>query len=190
MVLAHWNASEWNLTIHVVILLTVAKIASGMILCTSPSVPYVTTKMIEHAIGNHLIMLSQLLQSREAQFTSVFSTISHFRNNFHHKHHLKPLTTTIVYRTTNVRNILYYSLPYLHWFYWSYYWFCIQWSVHLKGALFKGNPLERTQILGSKYSGLSLKGHSLERTPLYKGHEFMANTMNVCNAPSHQRTPL
>ncbi len=41
------------------------------------------------------------------------------------------------------------------------------------------------------YSGPSLKGHSLERTPLYKGHKFLAeSTMNVCNAPSHQRTPL
>ncbi len=45
-----------------------------------------------------------------------------------------------------------------------------------------------TQI---QYSGPSLKGHSLERTPLYKGHEFMAaSTMNVCDAPSHQRTPI
>ncbi len=41
------------------------------------------------------------------------------------------------------------------------------------------------------YSGPSLKGHSLERTPLYKGHKFLAaSTMNVHNAPSHQRTPL
>ncbi len=41
------------------------------------------------------------------------------------------------------------------------------------------------------YSGPSVKGHSLERTPLYKGQKFLAaGTMNVCNAPSHQRTPL
>ena len=41
----------------------------------------------------------------------------------------------------------------------------------------------------SKYSGPSLKG-TLERTPLYKGHKFLAaTTMNVCNTPSHQRTP-
>ena len=41
------------------------------------------------------------------------------------------------------------------------------------------------------YSGPSLKGHSLERTPLQKGHKFLAaSTMNVCNIPSHQRTPL
>ncbi len=41
------------------------------------------------------------------------------------------------------------------------------------------------------YSGPSLKGHSLERTPLYKGHKFLAaSTMNVRHAPSHQRTPL
>ncbi len=53
-------------------------------------------------------------------------------------------------------------------------------------------PLVRGRITG--YSGPSLnliKGHSLERTPLYKGHIFLAaSTMNVCNAPSHQRTPL
>ncbi len=42
-----------------------------------------------------------------------------------------------------------------------------------------------------QYSGPSLTGHSLERTPLYKGHKFLAaSTMNVRNAPSHQRTPL
>ncbi len=45
--------------------------------------------------------------------------------------------------------------------------------------------------MSNEYSGPSLKGHSLERTPLYKGHKFVAaSTMNVCNAPSHQRTPL
>ncbi len=39
------------------------------------------------------------------------------------------------------------------------------------------------------YSGLSLKGHLIERTPLYKGHKFLAaNTMNVCNTPSRQST--
>ncbi len=44
-----------------------------------------------------------------------------------------------------------------------------------------------------EYSGPSLKGHSLERKPLYKEHKFVtASAMNihVCNAPSHQRTPL
>ncbi len=42
-----------------------------------------------------------------------------------------------------------------------------------------------------EYSGPSLKGRSLERTPLYKGHKFLAaSTMNVRDAPSHQRTPL
>ncbi len=41
------------------------------------------------------------------------------------------------------------------------------------------------------YSGHSLKGHTLERTPLYKGHKFLAaSTKNVRNAPSYQRTPL
>ncbi len=41
------------------------------------------------------------------------------------------------------------------------------------------------------YSHPSLKGHSLERTPLSKGHKFLtASTRNACGAPSHQRTPL
>ncbi len=32
---------------------------------------------------------------------------------------------------------------------------------------------------------------TLERTPLYKGHKFLAaSTVNACGAPSHQRTPL
>ncbi len=31
----------------------------------------------------------------------------------------------------------------------------------------------------------------LERIPVYKGHKFLAvSTVNVCNAPSHQLTPL
>ncbi len=42
-----------------------------------------------------------------------------------------------------------------------------------------------------EYSGPSLKGHSIERTPLYKGHKFLAaSTVNTCDAPSHQRTLL
>ena len=41
------------------------------------------------------------------------------------------------------------------------------------------------------YSGPSLKGHSLERTPQYKGHKCLAaSTVNACGDPSHQRTPL
>ena len=28
--------------------------------------------------------------------------------------------------------------------------------------------------MSNEYSGPSLKGHSLERTPLYKGHKFLA----------------
>ncbi len=61
----------------------------------------------------------------------------------------------------------------------------------LNTLLPKDNSLIRTELFGNKYSGPSLKGHSLERTPLYKGHKYLAaSTMNVCNAPSHQRTPL
>ncbi len=41
------------------------------------------------------------------------------------------------------------------------------------------------------YSGPSLKGHSLERTPHDKGHKFLtASTVNACGAPSHQRTAV
>ncbi len=37
------------------------------------------------------------------------------------------------------------------------------------------------------YSRPSLKGHSLERTPLYNGHNFLAaRSVNACDAPSHQ----
>ncbi len=37
----------------------------------------------------------------------------------------------------------------------------------------------------------ALLGNCVERTPLQKGHKFLAaSTMNVYNAPSHQRTPL
>ncbi len=39
--------------------------------------------------------------------------------------------------------------------------------------------------------GPSLTGHSLDRTPLYKGHKVLAaSTVNACDAPSHQRTHL
>ena len=42
-----------------------------------------------------------------------------------------------------------------------------------------------------RHSSPSLKGHSLERTPLYKGNTFLAaSTVNACGALSHQRTPL
>ena len=43
------------------------------------------------------------------------------------------------------------------------------------------------------YSGPSVIGRTQERTPLQKGHKFLAaSTLNVCNAPSHldQRTLL
>ncbi len=41
------------------------------------------------------------------------------------------------------------------------------------------------------YSEPSPKGHSLERTPLHKGHKFLAAiAVNACGAPSHQRTLL
>ena len=37
--------------------------------------------------------------------------------------------------------------------------------------------------LNSNHSSPSLKGHCLERTPLYKGHKLLAaSTINVCNA--------
>ncbi len=55
--------------------------------------------------------------------------------------------------------------------------------------------LAYTTVIGlytwTVYSGPSLKGHSLERTPLNKGRKFLAaGTGNACDAPSHQRTPL
>ncbi len=41
------------------------------------------------------------------------------------------------------------------------------------------------------YSGPSLIGHSLERTPLYKGHKALAaSPMNLYNPPYHHRSPL
>ncbi len=39
------------------------------------------------------------------------------------------------------------------------------------------------------YSSPSLKGHSREDTPPEKTKIFGSNTVNACNAPSHQRIP-
>ena len=50
---------------------------------------------------------------------------------------------------------------------------------------------ERNEVAISMYSEPSPKGHSLERTPLHKGHKFLAAiAVNACGAPSHQRTLL
>ncbi len=70
--------------------------------------------------------------------------------------------------------------------------------VEVETAMLHDNSRAFSKVLGDTpyrilYSGASLKGHSLERTPLYKGHKFLAaSTMNVhvYNAPSHQRTPI
>ncbi len=53
------------------------------------------------------------------------------------------------------------------------------------------NITENSEMLVFIYSNPALKGHSLERTPLYKGHKFLASsTVNACGAPSHVVTPL
>ncbi len=48
-----------------------------------------------------------------------------------------------------------------------------------------------TDLLFCQYSGISLKRHPLERTPLWKGPKCLpAITLNNrCDTPSHQRTP-
>ncbi len=74
---------------------------------------------------------------------------------------------------------------------------CLQWCTCmycLTQILVQGTayvyPMVGFDIQWSFY----LKGHPLERTPLYKKHKFLStstfNMLNTCDAPSHQRTTL
>ncbi len=71
-------------------------------------------------------------------------------------------------------------------------------SIYLHPSLSTSNmytdvttAISTQEVIKVMYSGPSLKGHSLERTPLYKGQKCLAaSTANTCNAPSHLGTPL